>query len=1004
MRSPTAASAWLPIASAIASLISFGAIPAFADDPPADRASIEFFEREVRPILVERCQGCHGAEEQKGDLRLDARAAILEGGLSGPAIEPGDPEASLLVEVIGYEDSLRMPPKSRLPAAEVEALTKWVALGAPWPDGPEADGSDETEAEPDGFDLDARADFWSFRPLADPEVPEVADASWPRGPIDRFMLARLESEGLAPAPETDRRTLVRRLTFDLIGLPPTPEEIDTFLDDKRPDAYERLVDRLLASPRFGERWGRHWLDLVRYAETAGHEFDYDLPDAWRYRDYVVRALNADLPYDRFVVEHLAGDLLPEPRRDPATGLDESMTATGFYALGEGVHSPVDVREDEVRRIDNQIDVLSKAFLGLTVACARCHDHKFDAIRQRDYYALAGFLKSSRHQHAFLDPPAVFDRPAAEIAALKAEIASSLSDPNESPVSGGTGSASVPPRSDTDSASATRIAMIGDPIESPRVEDETDSIELFADFAGSFEGWTATGPAFGAGPSRPGDYRIEGDSAIPVEPGQAHSGLISDRLAGVLRSPSFDVRRPFLHILASGKGGRITVVVDGFTKVRAPIYGGLTFEVNKPGWYTIPLGPWLGHRAFIEAADGATVDYTKPVADYISEGGWLALAEVRFSDAPTPPSNDMPTAEPIPLVEGPLPSLLARYRAVEDAIPPPTLAPAFLDGAGEDEFLLPRGDHTRPADLVARRYLEAFDGPDSDSLAGSGRLELARRMLDPISSPLPARVAVNRLWLHHFGRGIVATPDDFGHMGEPPSHPELLDYLASRLIESGWSLKSIHREIVTSRAYRMSSRLDLDSPAETADPANRLVHRANIRRLEAEAIRDAILAASGRLVGRIGGPSVAPHLTEHMKGRGRPAESGPLDGDGRRSLDINVRRNFLTPLLLAFDYPPPASTVGRRNASNVPAQALTLLDDPFVLAQAQLWGGRLADDPAPPANRVDQMFVRALGRPPSDAERSRMLEFLGDPAHASDPAAWEDLAHVLFNVKEFLFID
>ncbi|MGE3820004.1 MAG: DUF1549 domain-containing protein, partial [Isosphaeraceae bacterium] len=372
--------------------------PALASEPPTfDASALEFFESKVRPILVNRCQTCHGPEKRKGGLRLDSRATILEGGDSGPAAVEGRPEESLLIEAIGYAEAIQMPPKSRLPEAEIATLNRWVAMGLPW-SGPTGTDPSKATVSQDAFDLDERkAAHWAWRPIGDPPPPEVADPDWPAGTIDRFILAKLDAAGLSPASPADPRVLIRRLTFDLTGLPPTPEEITAFLDDRGPDAVERLVDRLLASPRFGERWGRHWLDLVRFAETRGHEFDPLIPNAWRYRDYVARALNADVPYDQFVTEHIAGDLVPSPRIDPATGANESILGTGFWFLGEEVHSPVDVRQDETDRMDNRLDVMAKTFLGLTVACARCHDHKFDPIPQSDYYALTGFLISGTYR-------------------------------------------------------------------------------------------------------------------------------------------------------------------------------------------------------------------------------------------------------------------------------------------------------------------------------------------------------------------------------------------------------------------------------------------------------------------------------------------------------------------------------------------------------------------------------------------------------------------------------
>ena len=402
----------------------------------ADPASVEFFEKSVRPILATRCQGCHGPAKQQGGLRLDARAAILAGGSAGPAVVPGNPNESLLVDAINYGETYQMPPKSKLPQEEIAALTEWVKRGVPW--GVETRRGTATPAaakvsgkfgELSNDQFQERARFWSFQPIAHvtPPVANSGELDWARNPLDQFIEAALAKHKLTPSPEADRRTLIRRLSFDLTGLPPTRQDVAKFLADPAPDAYERLVDRLLASPSYGERWARHWLDLVRYAETAGHEYDYEIVNAYRYRDYVIRAWNADLPFDRFVTEQIAGDLLDPPRRHPALGFNESILGTGFYFLGEGTHSPVDIREEEMRRIDNQIDVMSKTFLGLTLACARCHDHKFDPITKEDYYALAGFLRSSRHQQAFVDHPQRFVAEARRLWVLKETIAGLLRD-------------------------------------------------------------------------------------------------------------------------------------------------------------------------------------------------------------------------------------------------------------------------------------------------------------------------------------------------------------------------------------------------------------------------------------------------------------------------------------------------------------------------------------------------------------------------------------------------
>jgi hypothetical protein len=1000
-----------------------------------DPAAVEFFEKNVRPILAARCHECHGPLKQKGGLRLDARASVLAGGSTGPAVVPGNPDESLLVDAINYGEARQMPPKSKLPLEEIDTLTEWVRRGAPWgiPSRPAAlePGAAKRPAAPESLsdgEYESRARFWSFQRLRRIVPPSVATdrAGWPRNPIDRFILAVLEQHGLTPAVEADRRTLIRRLSFDLTGLPPAPAEVSAFVADTAPGAYERLVDRLLASPHYGERWARHWLDLVRYAETAGHEFDYDIPNAFRYRDYVIRAFNADLPYDRFVVEQIAGDLLEEPRRHPSQGFNESVIGTGFYFLGEGTHSPVDVREEEMRRIDNQIDVLAKTFLGLTVACARCHDHKFDPITQRDYYALAGFLHSSRHQQGFIDPPERSGGGIRRLRALKETIATALGDAREL--------LPEPLRGQVVSLTALR----GDQVDgrSQRSGRAKAVDEVFEDFGcGDFDGWYTTGDAFGDRPSRAGDFRLDFEEKAPrlvtVGAGQAHSGLVSKKLQGVLRSRSFAIRERHIHYLASGRGGRISVVIDGFEKIRAPIYGGLTTEVNvgeAPRWLTQDVGMWLGHQAYLEIADGATVNFGGATSQLDGGRGYIALDEIRMSNQAAPRAGGTAAAVVAIDLGAVIGALEARHhrlarrlaaaleqaRAIENMFPEPALALAMADGTGTNERVHIRGSHQNLGEVVPRSFLQVLGSSDSSAQDGSGRDELARRMVDPNANPLVPRVLVNRLWKHHFGEGIVKSADDFGAMGSLPAHPELLDWLASELVASGWSIKALQRLMVTSSTYRMASRGSEDS--ERLDPANRFWHRMNVRRLEAEAIRDALLAVSGRLDQAMYGPSVPAYLTDFMEGRGRPKESGPLDGDGRRSIYLSVRRNFLNPMLLAFDAPVPFSTIGRRNVSNVAAQALTLLNDPLVLGQARLWAESALEGPsAPDCDRLDRLYLAAFGRLPDQSEARAACRFLAADRPAGDggakpsasalarKTAWANLCHVLINTKEFIFV-
>ena len=952
-------------------------------DDPTDPAAVAFFESRVRPILVERCQSCHGEAKAKGGLRLDTRDGLMLGGGSGPVVVAGKPAESPLVEVVGYAGEIQMPPKSKLPADEIATLTRWVETGAAWPIDREGNaGSSSSKLKP--FNLLERGKHWSWQPVKPQTPPEVRDQTWPINDVDRFILARLEAANLSPAQEADRATLIRRLTFDLIGLPPKPDEVRAFLSDPSDtdEAYAKLVERLLASPHYGERWARHWMDVVRFAETSGHEFDYDIPLAYRYRDYLIRSFNLDLPYNQFITEQVAGDLLPNPRREPGTGTNESVLGTGIYRLSEGVHSPVDLRDDRASRIDNQIDVLGKAFLGLTIACARCHDHKFDAISTKDYYALSGFLTSSRHTLAFLDPPSKDEGSLAELAEIRRRIAQVLGTSRGSP---------APPSGPTPT---------GD--------------EVFETFdRPTFAPWFVAGEAFGPGPTLPGAVRVEWNGVAALPSGVAHSGGISDRLRGVIRSPTFTISRNKIQILASGQGGRINVVIEGFEKIRSPIYGDLVVDLKQAlawKWLSIDVGQWVGYPAYIEIDDGASVDFTGNNGVIRDGRGFIAVDEIRFGDGPPPP---VPPLENMTWAKGNLiglTPLVDRYQEVESRITEPTLGQALTDGTGLDTRVHIRGSTKSLGDVVPRRFLEILNGSPQpspsteDSPVGSGRLELAKAIARK-DNPLTARVLVNRLWHHHFGRGIVAGVDDFGVMGQAPTHPELLDSLADRFVSSGWSIKAMHRLIVTSKTYRMASTPTPE--ADRLDPSNKLLHRRELRRLDAESIRDAILAVSGRLDPTLFGPSIPPHLTPFMDGRGRPNRSGPLDGAGRRTLYLNVRRNFVTPMLLAFDFPTPSAPMGRRNVSNVPAQALTLMNDPFLIDQARVWAGRIrADHPeADSSAGITAMYAEAFGRNPSPAELRSASAFLTEAQvdGGDDPQAWSDLAHVLFNVKEFVSI-
>jgi hypothetical protein len=1063
----------------------------------ADDAGSEFFEKQVRPILVARCFECHSgtAKRLEGGLRLDSLAAAMKGGGTGPAVVPGKPKESLLVDAINYGELYQMPPKTRLPAEEVATLTKWVEMGAPWPKDAVAAAGSTSE-----FDLAKRkASHWCWQPLTDPAVPKLRNPqSAIRNPIDAFVQAKLEAKGLSPAPPADPRTLIRRLYFDLIGLPPSVQEVDEFLaavspspapplshssntegargrgGEKERKAIESVVDRLLASPQFGERWGRHWLDLVRYAESRGHEFDNNTPNAFEYRDYVIRALNADVPYDQFVIEHVAGDLLEKPRLHPTEGWNESLIGTGFWFLGEWIHSPVDIRKDECDRVDNQIDVFSKTFLGLTVSCARCHDHKFDAISQADYYALAGYLQSSSYRLARFQTWEQDRKSAEELAAIDAKhwpeiIAAVVKgiEPKLDELAGKLVEAAKTPSSDELGVLAPDLA----------------GCETIIDFqTAPASEWRADGPLFGDGPVRAGQVVLGASGSSPLEvapygaarqdlawqaaniasPSEGDQGRLGGwmRAGRAIKTPKWTLKSGQVHYLIEG-AGHVYAAVDSHALVNGPLHGELAKDTGGNSdlpmrWITHDLSRYAGHRVHLEFSPKVGEDFrvllvvegAQRPPEPKNRANTLLPANVTHEAARDlirstleMLSADKVMADSQPQDRAVLVNWLISQASLSDK-PPKELSDALAaytadrervtagirsesrvclamwDGSPTDEHLLVRGNHKTIGPAVPRRLLTAIDVASGgrqppEASVQNNRLTLARKLTDP-TNPFTSRVMVNRVWHHLFGRGIVPSTDNFGVLGQEPTHPELLDHLAQQFIKEGWSLKRLIRSIVLSDTYQQASgrRDPPDDIAEQADPQNLNFHRQNLRRLEGEAIRDAILAISGRLDRTQFGPSVPVHLTPFMQGRGRPGNSGPLDGAGRRSIYISVRRNFLAPMMLAFDTPIPFSTVGRRNVSNVPAQALILMNDPFVAEQSLTWARKvLADKDASPESRIRRMYAQAFSREPTPEETAATISFLesqareyGLSAAANEDRVWADLAHVLFNVKEFVFVE
>jgi cytochrome c553 len=1098
-------------------------------------AARTFFETSIRPLLAGKCGKCHGAAEHKSGLRLDHGSYVLRGGARGPAVAAFDVEGSRLIAAVRYDDvDLQMPPKGKLTASEIAALERWVREGAVWPDEPLPAAPAAKEA---AFDLAARrAAHWCWQDRAHPEVPAVRDVTWPHAALDLFVLAKLEAHGLHPASDAESATWLRRVSFDLCGLPSLPREVAAFVTEDTPAARAQVVDRLLASPHFGERWARHWLDLVRYAETLGHEYDFEIPNAWQYRDYVVRAFNQDVPYDRFVAEHIAGDLLAADKafgpRLHAEGYDESPLGTCFYWFGDQTHSPLDPQKHRADRIDNQIDVLSKTFLGVTVSCARCHDHKFDAIAQRDYYSLAGVLKSSRYGLTPLLPRGGHAQVLAALDELRprlvehvraawrqgaAQVAGYLQALRALPPfperpkkqSDETWSQRVEQWDDALAEVARlrglerrRLRAFFDALPADTRDDREHPLQAWAAAQHDAAAWPArwrelradvatprtrpadavvladfrhedyrdvfvSGEAFGRAPTRRDLVAVDG-RARPVV--RAHSGraassaVVSLRPQGSLATRTFRIDRRYLFVAAAGERCRINVVVEGFNVIRDPIYGALKLPLfdAQERVHRFDLDMWRGMQAYLQCHDLRTADPSDET-EYGDEPGWIAVTQAWLSDVADMPRAELPACVDVlgsrdlagedlagayaraieevlarwdpdasrsslrpaqvallnfcarhQLLDaapadgaGAHDPFLALVRGLDSAIAEVPCVPAMTEGDGLDEHVFVRGDCKTLGAVAPRSGLLALGSDPARYRAGSGRLALARELTAP-EHPLVARVLVNRVWHHLFGQGLVPTVDNFGVLGEAPQHQELLDFLANAFVAGGWSLKALIRRIVLSRTYGLASQHG-DPCAYDVDPAAALLSRARVRRLDGEALRDALLALSGRLDRRLYGKGVPVFLTPFMDGRGRPERSGPLDGAGRRSIYQEVRRNFLNPTFLAFDTPIPFTTVGRRNLSNVPAQALALMNDGFVVEQSRRWAERvLRHDHPDRSARVAALLCAAYGRAPAAAEIDAAEEFLLQQARAHDGsldalAPWTDLTHALVNVKEFVFL-
>jgi len=867
-----------------------------------DPAGLEFFEKKIRPVLVEQCYKCHSADAQtnkklRGGLLLDSRQGGLKGGDTGPSIVPGKSKESLLLKALKHEGELRMPPKGRLPESVLADFARWIDMGALDP----RDG--KTELVKSGLNLAEGRQFWSFQPLKHASLPKVKDAAWPKSGIDHFILAKLEEKNLRPVPAADKRNLLRRAYFDLIGLPPAPEEVATFLEDDSPTAFAKVIDRLLASPQYGERWGRYWLDVARYAEDQAHTFGVQPnTNAWRYRDWVVAAFNEDMPYDRFVRLQIAADLI---ETDEASRV-KHLPALGFFGLGAQYYKNSDAAKVTADELDDRVDTLTRGFMGLTVSCARCHDHKFDPVPQQDYYSLAGIFQSCRLANVTLAPKEkekIFQDHQQKINKVSEKIKATTRD------------------------EATKLA-------------------------------------------------------------EQHAGEIARYLTAAWRHQVRNQKEPKWSVNEQAKqeklsGGTLGRFVD-FLKKSPP---------GLEAWSKLPAD---GEEKAIALA----AVYQKRVEDALakraksSDKGAGEILQRLFGEKGvfTPSDGDVNAKMPAQLKEQ-----LAKMKAEldrlqkDDAAKPLPIAHGLVEATPGDMKIYVRGNPANQGEPAPRRFLQVIAGDSPAPFKqGSGRLELASAVASK-DNPLTARVIVNRIWQHHFGRGLVKTPSNFGKMGEPPSHPELLDHLAERLIAAGWSLKALHREIMLSAVYQLGTDSDEKNMATDAD--NRYLWHMSRRRLDVEVWRDSMLAVAGKLDLAMGGPTLDLANSNNF----------------RRTIYAKVSRHDLNPLLRLFDFPDANITSERRTETTVPQQQLFVINSAFVVDTAKALASRLQKEATDQEQRVQRAFLLVYGRPVQPQELRLALAFLAGNDHPDEQAAnrltrWERLAQVLLGSNEFLYID
>ena len=905
----------------------------------AQDADAEFFEKSIRPLLANRCHGCHNPKQRAAGLDLTIAEGLRKGADSGPVLVPGEPGRSRILAVTGYLERVKMPPTGKLADPEIDALRRWVEAGAPWPGAPIGTPAEAPKTR--GYSR-AQKEFWSFLPPKRVPPPEIADKTWPANPIDNFILARLEKDAMRPAPQADKLPLIRRATYDLTGLPPSEDEVRAFVNDASAAAYEKLIDRLLGSPRYGERWGRRWLDVARYADSTGADEDHRYPHAWRYRDYVIDAFNRDLPYDRFVVEQIAGDLLDAP----GGGVNrEGIIATGFLALGPKLIAEQDKVKMFYDIVDEQIDVTGKAFLGLTVACARCHDHKFDPISTRDYYSLASIFASTK-----------------QLAKLEGTVSKLYFAPL------------------VEKAVAERYEA-----HQKKIEDKQNQInELTSEEALRYRDQLAPQMA---------DYMVAARAvyASGAEPTQASAP----------RSLDAAVLERWVKYLKPSKERRAHL--EPWYEAAEP---GSAAQRYQSEFIAVAAGRERARAEWKVKADAARARGEEPPeAPKFQPGDNRFFTEVTTADGPLalPEKNKEQFFSEAGRARAAV--LKAELEQLKGASPPePPLACGVAEGANVEQHVFHRGNPEARGEVVPKRFPAVLAGEQQPPITqGSGRRELAQWLVAP-QNPLTARVMVNRIWQGHFGEGLTRTPSNFGVTGERPSHPDLLDWLANEFIARQWSVKAMHRLIMASSAYRMSSE---STPAKLEkDPDNRLLSRFRMRRLTVEEIRDSLLALDGSLDLTMGGTLQRGEGTDKEFSDDR--KSLDPDNSRRRTVYLPLRRSNLPGLLTLFDFGDATTSNESRAETNVAPQALYMMNSAFVAQRAESLAKQLLSGEAGDAQRVERAWFRILGRRPEPAETQLALDYVTKfPAPAAGDAArlaaWSSVCRSLAASNDFIYV-